>query len=186
MREQQRFAAAVAAIQGLCANFQWCQHRAGCLAEGETIAEAVAESALECADALLAALYPDDKESLTAPITPNIFGTVLRAGDNAEGIPTIEIETTRERLRRFPFNPVGSLAVAQLSRTKTNPPTSDPDGWIPHVPGDAMPCDPIKQIEIKTSTGLIRRGRAGQWSLFPSWWAENPYTDHEIIAWKPA
>jgi hypothetical protein len=66
-------------------------------------------------------------------------------------------------------------AVAALSRLCLAKP--DADGWIPHKPGDPMPCDPEAKVRVKTENGSESTlSRASYW-----WW-----TGGNIVAWKPA
>ncbi len=58
-----------------------------------------------------------------------------------------------------------------------------PDGWIPHKPGDPMPCDPDMYVEAKLRNGEILGGsRAQIWA----WHSMPELAGREIIAWKPA
>lgn len=67
-------------------------------------------------------------------------------------------------------------------------PQPDADGWIPHCPGDPMPCAEdfkvavrfIDGIEDESNTAGFWRGVGGA----PSFWDESG--EETIIAWKPA
>ena len=60
----------------------------------------------------------------------NITGTILRAGTGTEGRVTVEIETTREQLRDFPFNMIGKSAIAFIADSAPKPeaPIPNDDG----------------------------------------------------------
>lgn len=59
----------------------------------------------------------------------------------------------------------------------------DEDGWIPHVPGDPMPCNPGEQVEVKLGNGLCSSfGRVSS-----SWyWGDSCTKGGVIVAWRPA
>lgn len=74
--------------------------------------------------------------------------------------------------------------IAELDRTKPETETPKPDagGWIPHRPGDPIPCDEGAMCYRKYRNGKTGiRGIAGDFS-----WGEWGGGEHEIIAWKPA
>lgn len=57
-----------------------------------------------------------------------------------------------------------------------------PDGWIPHKPGNPMPCEGGSRNRIRLRNGVVTT------TIYPEdlEWGEIPYhTDEEIIAWKP-
>lgn len=118
----------------------------------------------------------------------NITGTILRAGTGTEGRVTVEIETTREQLRDFPFNMIGKSAIAFIADSAPKPetPIPDADGWIPHRPGDAMPCDGDLQVFIK----LTKDSQIEAYSEYQparDWiWSDDIPESSKIIAWKPA
>lgn len=56
----------------------------------------------------------------------HITGTVLRAGSLTEGRVTIEIDTTKEQLRDFPFNMIGKFAVVKINQLEPEPEESQP------------------------------------------------------------
>jgi hypothetical protein len=59
---------------------------------------------------------------------------------------------------------------------------SDPDGWIPHVPGDPMPCDGDLEIDYKM------RWKQAEFPSFArriDWGICNGASSAEIIAWRP-
>lgn len=58
----------------------------------------------------------------------------------------------------------------------------DEDGWIPHVPGDPMPCDREAIIDIVDRDGSSYFGYSASWA--PYFWGKsycNP-----IVKWRPA
>ena len=122
----------------------------------------------------------------------NITGTILRAGTGTEGRVTVEIETTREQLRDFPFNMIGKSAIAFIADSAPKPetPSPDADGWIEHRPGDAMPCDGEMMVLVKLRNGSTWDvpDRADWWAddseMSDCWRSEN--SSAAIIAWKPA
>jgi len=125
----------------------------------------------------------------------NITGTILRAGTGTEGRVTVEIETTRDQLRDFPFNMIGKSAIAFIADSAPKPetPIPDADGWIEHRPGDAMPCDGGTVISVKHRDGTISHGdTALYWDagysgkLDSVWTGSDRERDMQIIAWKPA
>lgn len=64
----------------------------------------------------------------------------------------------------------------------------DAEGWIPHTPGDPMPCDGNLEVEIMTreeAEGSIP-WRSGP-QLAEEWeWSVNLSPSRQILAWKPA
>ena len=58
----------------------------------------------------------------------------------------------------------------------------DEDGWIPHNPGDPMPCHPDDKVTVKLRRGEINNHRGGWflWGIIPE------FLQCEIIKWKPA
>lgn len=61
----------------------------------------------------------------------------------------------------------------------------DPDGWIPHVPGDECPCLDVPRIDIKLSDDhILRDCDPGDSSL--DWGVINFAKVLEIVAWRPA
>jgi hypothetical protein len=176
-REEQRFQAAAMAMQGQVSNAEWIRYLAGlCEADGTIPAERIASHSVEYADALLAALYPaGDKsvvrESLTTPATYGGWRPCAHCGKPVVNNPP-----------PWGFPTMGGEHHSGDATEKV----PDPEGWIEHRPGDAMPCAHDLRIAVETNTGLFREGRAGNWLNYPSWWDRNPVTDHEIIAWMPA
>lgn len=70
-------------------------------------------------------------------------------------------------------------------------PQPDADGWIPHVPGDPMPCDGDLEVDVKFVDGDISNQNAARSAVF---WNDDPYNnwtgdkcpkDAQIIAWRP-
>ena len=58
----------------------------------------------------------------------------------------------------------------------------DVDGWIPHNPGDPMPCKPDDKVTVKLRIGRVNNNRGG-WFF----WGKTPnFPESEIIKWKPA
>lgn len=72
--------------------------------------------------------------------------------------------------------------LAELDRTtQAKSPQPNPDGWIPHRPGNPMPCDEETMCRRKYRSGKIgATGMAGDYS-----WAEWGGGETEIVAWKP-
>ena len=58
----------------------------------------------------------------------------------------------------------------------------DEDGWIPHNPGDPMPCHPDDKVTVKLRRGEINNHRGGWflWGIIPE------FLQCEIIKWKLA
>jgi len=58
----------------------------------------------------------------------------------------------------------------------------DEDGWIPHNPGDPMPCHPDDKVTVKLRRGEINNHRGGWflWEIIPE------FPESEIIKWKLA
>ena len=116
----------------------------------------------------------------------NITGTILRAGTGTEGRVTVEIETTREQLRDFPFNMIGKSAIAFIADSAPKPetPIPDADGWIPHRPGDRRP-NFDDRVEVR-----YQNGETDSDEVYGFHWGKhsggflNP--EYAIIAWKPA
>jgi hypothetical protein len=63
-------------------------------------------------------------------------------------------------------------------------PQPDADGWIPHVPGDPMPCDGNLLVDVKIQNGLKPKGKMA--SCF-SWGDidEHGIGGVNITAWRP-
>jgi len=180
-KEQMRFQAAAMAMQGILAS--------GGGARRETVND-VASAAIDLADALLSALYSTGKESLQVPATHTmIAGEVIRAGDNAEGIPTIEFETTREAIRDFPANLIGRRATVTTEHHSADATEKVPeaDGWIEHRPGDAMPCDGGLRVAVRFGNMQENHDMtAAFWEDGASCWDSDRLPENEIIAWRPA
>lgn len=63
----------------------------------------------------------------------------------------------------------------------------DAEGWIPHTPGDPMPCDGDLEVEIMTRTeveGSIP-WRPGPLPAEAWEWSANLSPSLQILAWKP-
>lgn len=58
----------------------------------------------------------------------------------------------------------------------------DEDGWIPHNPGDPMPCHPDDKVTVMLRRGEINNHRGGWflWEIIPE------FPESEIIKWKLA
>jgi hypothetical protein len=79
---------------------------------------------------------------------------------------------------------------AYLPGTKSNndlenykpEPQPDADGWIPHIPGDPMPCNNDQIVDVKLGKGTVHIGVQGtedwQWSAFD-------VGRSSIAAWRP-
>jgi hypothetical protein len=82
---------------------------------------------------------------------------------------------------------------AYLPGTKSNndlenykpEPQPDADSWIPHIPGDPMPCDGDLVVSVKLRNGEIRPKplKAKEWVWEA--WGELARSPAEIIAWRP-
>jgi hypothetical protein len=114
----------------------------------------------------------------------NITGTILRAGTGTEGRVTVEIETTREQLRDFPFNMIGKSAIAFIANSAPKPetPIPDADGWIPHDPKGGIPSN-AEMVKFKDgvechASGFRHDVRAWRWE-------SNNWTRH-ISHYRPA
>ena len=58
----------------------------------------------------------------------------------------------------------------------------DVDGWIPHNPGDPMPCKPNETVTV-----MLRNGGIANYRGFCCFWGASPKSPKiEIIKWKPA
>ena len=81
---------------------------------------------------------------------------------------------------------IADVLLAELDRTAPKPetPIPDADGWIPHKPGDAMPCDGDLWVHAKYRDGLsvCCFSQDFRWNAAKE--SEDP--ECEIIAWKPA
>jgi hypothetical protein len=60
------------------------------------------------------------------------------------------------------------------------------DSWIPHKPGDPMPCDPEQVVWIKLRDGTLYEGDEAEKAVYWEWDALEEVRGAEIIAWKPA
>ena len=75
--------------------------------------------------------------------------------------------------------PPGPLEKLMSERHTTTPEVDE--GWIPHTPGDKMPCDPGTKILIRRRDGVvldIRRADGFSWCTYP-------VKPDQIVAWKP-
>lgn len=58
----------------------------------------------------------------------------------------------------------------------------DEDGWIPHNPGDPMPCKPNETVTV-----MLRNGGIANYRGFCCFWGASPKSPKiEIIKWKLA
>lgn len=60
----------------------------------------------------------------------------------------------------------------------------DADGWIPHTPGDPMPCNPNERVEVKLGNGLCSDSSVRGSSLW--YWGDSCMKGGVIVAWRPA
>jgi hypothetical protein len=62
---------------------------------------------------------------------------------------------------------------------------SEGGGWIPHTPGDAMPCGGGEIVRVLFSTGA--EGRPSQYAIHAADWAWGlyEYEKLQIIGWRP-
>jgi hypothetical protein len=60
----------------------------------------------------------------------------------------------------------------------------DADGWIPHTPGDPMPCNPDERVEVKLGNGLCSDSSGRGSSLW--YWGDSCMKGGVIVAWRPA
>ena len=67
---------------------------------------------------------------------------------------------------------------------KTKPKTFTAHGltWIPHTPGDPMPCDGEKEVRALLRNGAHGQLKANQWR----WGSFNRRNSAEIIGWNYA
>jgi len=64
----------------------------------------------------------------------------------------------------------------------------DPDGWIPHVPGDPMPCDGDAVIDVQFTTGDVSHDHEAYiWKdgFWDNWTGIDCPDSDQIIAWRP-
>jgi hypothetical protein len=78
-------------------------------------------------------------------------------------------------------------AETELGLSRSQTPAKESDGWIPHKPGDPMPCDPVTFVALRFRSGTTSQpedlGPAGDfdWDVY-----EDEEYDSDIVAWKPA
>ena len=77
-------------------------------------------------------------------------------------------------------------ATAAVKECLTPEPAAD--GWIPHKPGDPVPCNLDLRVDVKLASEIIRYNQtAGYWrgvsDLESNW---NDCGEFSIIAWRPA
>lgn len=58
----------------------------------------------------------------------------------------------------------------------------DADGWIPHVPGDPMPCDGTSIVEVRFKCGKKHKSMVAADEFDWEWEGKN----FSIVAWRPA
>jgi hypothetical protein len=59
-------------------------------------------------------------------------------------------------------------------------PQPDPDGWIPHVSGDLMPCNGDAVVDVKFNCGKVNVGNVASY-----WGWRGGDCDYNISAWRP-
>jgi hypothetical protein len=59
-------------------------------------------------------------------------------------------------------------------------PQPDPDGWIPHVLGDLMPCNGDAVVDVKFNCGKVNVGNVASY-----WGWRGGDCDYNISAWRP-
>lgn len=81
----------------------------------------------------------------------------------------------------------GAIGLYNQSNTQRLFPC-DADGWIPHTPGDPMPCDGDLEVEIMTRTEVEgSTPRRPEPQPAEDWeWSVNLSPPVQILAWKPA
>lgn len=175
-KEQQRFLAAISAMTGLISDADWRLH-------GWKEWKALADASIDMADALLAEL--DRTKPEPEPLQPEGFPD-FQKWIAYEGLGTIKegdtdifahrnLSSLTERHNR------AIAAFREWACRQAKAPQPDPDGWIPHNPGDPMPCDEGTMCRRRYRNGKIGRlDWAGNYS-----WAEWGGGETEIIAWKP-
>jgi hypothetical protein len=57
------------------------------------------------------------------------------------------------------------------------------DSWIPHKPGDPMPCDPHNRILVRWADETISQMPDDAWAFY---WTKSSPDKVPVIAWKPA
>lgn len=72
----------------------------------------------------------------------------------------------------------GVKAVKFRDRIEKQP---DPDGWIPHTPGDPMPCEASAKVSVRLAGGHLETANAGDFL-----WGPTGYPKGEITHWKLA
>jgi hypothetical protein len=78
-----------------------------------------------------------------------------------------------------------STSSLDLVNYEPQPKQPDADSWIPHIPGDPMPCDGDLVVSVKLRNGEIRPKplKAKEWVWEA--WGELARSPAEIIAWRP-
>lgn len=71
----------------------------------------------------------------------------------------------------------GVKAVKFRDRIEKQP---DPEGWIPHTPGDPMPCEASAKVSVRLAGGHFDTGKAGEFI-----WGKTGYENGEITHWIP-
>jgi len=204
-KEQQRFQAAVAAMQGMLANANTMAH--------ETMGCSLARSAIEHADVLLAELdgtQAKDNPPIQTyggwlpcptcgkPTLNRIEAGALeldRAASKDEPQPEMEewfstgrTVHTKHRTHLFRAeNPAeakeavdahnASLRIATIDSLTVQP---NDDGWHRHIPGDSMPDIKAGRIEIMTRDGSLNSGNPKYFDFGISFGDDSD----EIVAWR--
>lgn len=91
-----------------------------------------------------------------------------------------ESEKFREFMKDKDPNDYWKMIRGYWTEKQTSKPQPDPDGWIPHVPGDPMPCDGDAVVDVKFNCGKVNAGNAA-WVW--GWLGGN--CDYSIAAWRP-
>lgn len=213
-REEQRFHAAVAAMQTLVGAFHSDRDTATAFEKlakekGKFTAEALIESCTHYADALLAELdrttvkqpltvQPDDDDAKEITVLMQgmelAWGVIANAHGGDWNRANVEWLEAAKKWRDEEWHP--ALSRNGYAGTKGGPfcprpkPQPDAEGWITHVPGDPMPCDGEMEVRIRCADGYECGDTAEFWSGshdgIDLWTGRGADRDAQIIAWKPA
>jgi hypothetical protein len=64
---------------------------------------------------------------------------------------------------------------------------SEGGGWIPHTPGDAMPCDCVCEVLLRGEIDdALFRLKPGEVRCGTQWCWDDDHADNDIIGWRPA
>lgn len=172
-RGEQRFRAAVAAMQGLLST----ETRYG------VSFELTAKDAIQRADAPLAEL---DRTTVKQPLT--VQPKRMLAKFQPCGCVICDCEADH-RCHGCGAKNCGTHKVGEIPNPvyEVQP---DAEGWITHVPGDPMPCDGGMEVLILCADGYVCGDTAEFWSGshdgIDLWTGRGADRDAQIIAWKPA